>query len=64
MPSFILALLAGLGGVRALSVEATVRAGELSQGEERKRGVCCEPADSPEENEEAVQKTVCEKREN
>lgn len=37
MPSFILSLLAGLGGFMALSVEHTARAGELSQGEERKR---------------------------
>lgn len=64
MASFILALLAGLGGFRALSVEHTVRAGELSQEEERKRGVCREPTDSPEENKEAVPKTVCGKREN
>lgn len=64
LASFILALLAGFGGFRALSVEHTVRAGELSQEEERKRGVCREPTDSPEENKEAVQKTVCGKREN
>lgn len=43
MPSVILALLAGLGGVRALSVEHTVRAGELSEGEERKEGCAVNP---------------------
>lgn len=57
MPGFILALLTGLGGLGAQHAEHTARGrlGDLSKGE-GKRGGCCEPTDTPEEDEETERK--------